>query len=153
MSNAKVFWVATISDGTSAVEHQGEFQIISGERKPWVRLIKKLEAEGKYLTSLRLQAGERVINMPRLKNNRFDSYPPLYYSLSYIYEADDLLGRMTEKHFINLGAHYKDYAVHFIQDMNDISSAWITVTDNQAPAPSPEHESKNNHGPEGGSSH
>jgi len=130
------YWVATLSDGTTAVENLGEWGIIPGQRKPWVRLCEKLATEGKYITSLRLRIGERTIHLPRIEN-KFPSKAPSYYSLCYHLEVDDVLGGMKEKYFIDLAAHYDDFAVHYIQDTTEGNNSWITVTDNKALAPSP----------------
>jgi len=135
MTNAH--FVATLSDGTTATEHHGEWQIIPGQRKPWVRLIEKLATEEKHLTSLRLNIDGRTIHLPRPGNNRFESHPPLYYSLCYRFEADDILGDTKERHFIDIAAHYGDFAVHSIHDLTDGKTSWICVTGPEALAPSP----------------
>lgn len=130
-------WVATLSNGTTVTEEEGDFKIIPGERKPWVRLVEKLATDGHYLTSLRLQIGKRTIHLPRPQNNKFESLPPLYYSLCYRMELDDILGNKKQKLFVDLAAHYETFAVHYIQDITEGNNSWICVTDNQALAPSP----------------
>lgn len=135
MTNAH--WIATVSDGTTATEHTGEWKIIPGKRKPWVRLVEKLAADGNHLTSLRLCINGRVIHLPRPGNNRFASRPPLYYSLCYHAEIDDIFGTPVERHFVDLAAHYDDFAVHYIQDASEGTTSWITVTGPDALAPSP----------------
>ena len=132
-----VKWIATLSDGATAVEHKGEYKIIPGERKPWVRLCRNLASEGKWITSLRVQIGKKTVHLPRIEG-KFKTRPPKYYSLCYHMELDDIFGTPKEKHFIDLSAHYGDFAVHYIQDITEGNNAWVTVTDNDAVEPSPE---------------
>ncbi len=124
-------FVATLSDGTTAVEESGEWVTKYGERKPWVRLTRFAAKNGLHLTSLRLNIGGRTIHMPREKFDRFglDGEAPLYYSLSYHLEVDDaMMGQGKQSHFIALAAHYDDFTVHHIQDTSLGNNSWIVVT-------------------------
>lgn len=135
----KAYWIATLSDGTTAIEYQGEWDLIPGQRKPWVRLIDQLQAEGKFITSLRLRVGKRTIHLPK-PSSRFESYCPLYYSLCYQADLDDALGSPVETHYVDLAAHFENFAVHYIQDITHGNTSWITVTAPDALAPSPRRE-------------
>lgn len=128
-----VKWVATISDGTTAAEHSGEYSIIPGKRKPWVRLTEDLHKKGLHLTSLRLNYDGRTIHMPRAKFDRFGlnskSVPPEFYSLNYLIEGSLAPGGVLEQdNFIDLVAHYNDFQVHYIQDIQNGNNAWVTIT-------------------------
>lgn len=123
MMNA--YWRATLSDGSTAQEHKGNFQVIPGERKPWIRLINGLE--GRHLTSLILRIGKRTVHMPRI-NDKFPTLPPKGYGLCYHVEIDDIFGSRKEKHFVDLTTYYDDFQVHYIQDINDGNNSWVTVT-------------------------
>lgn len=134
-----VRWVATLSDGTTAVEHAGQYAVIPGERKPWVRLTQDLAYSDLHLTSLRLNFRGRTIHMPRANFDRFSlndkSRAPLFYSLQHFLEGemDGSGGGLIERHFIDLIAHYQSYEVHFIQDLQDGNTSWVLVTEGLIP--------------------
>lgn len=137
MADADVRWVATLSDGSTAVEHSGEYQIVPGERKPWVRLCEFAAENDLHLTSLRLNYKGRTVHMPRPKFDRFDfnenNRAPLSYSLQYHLEGemnDD--GSFSQVHFIDLAAHYEQLTVHFIQELGG-SNSWVLVTEGDVP--------------------
>jgi hypothetical protein len=134
-------WVATLSDGTTAVEKKGQWTVNSGERLPWVRLTHFAADNDLHLTSLRFNFMGRTIHMPRDKFAKFSmderSKAPQYYSLQYHLEVDDVLADAKATTFVDLAAHYEDFAVHFIQDITEGNDSWIVVTDPNALAPSP----------------
>lgn len=136
-------WVATLSDGSTITEHSGQFKIIEGERKPWVRLCRFLGDNKLWLTSLRLNYRGRTIHMPRTKLDKFGmterTRTPLYYSLQYHHEAEMTFGGAVKEewNYIDLAAHYQDFAVHFVQDVTNGDNSWIVVTDTDAMAPTP----------------
>lgn len=65
--------------------------------------------------------------------------PPIYYSLQYHHEAEMTLGGQVEQEwvYVDMAAHYPDFAVHFIQDVTNGDNSWIVVTDPDAMAPTP----------------
>jgi hypothetical protein len=135
-------WVATLSDGTTAVEKQGQWSMKSGERLPWVRLCYFAADNDLHLTSLRFNYKGRTIHLPRERFAKFSmedrSRAPSHYSVQYHLEVDDLLsGSADDTMFVDLAAHYDDFAVHYIQDMTNGNDSWIVVTDPNALAPSP----------------
>jgi hypothetical protein len=135
-----VNWIATLSDGSTAVENTGEYQLVTGERKPWVRLTKFLAENDLHLTSLRLNFRGRTIHMPRANFDRFGLYDtnraPLFYSLQYHIEKEMTTG--VEDHFIDLCSHYENLDVHFIQSLTDPNVSWVATTEGYNPiAPSP----------------
>lgn len=144
MSDAQeIRWVATLSDGTTAVEHSGQYQIIPGERKPWIRLTQFLVENDLHLTSLRLNFRGRTIHMPRATFDRFGlgekNCAPSFYSLQYLIEGelgDD--GTLEQTTFIDLVAHYDELQVHYIQDITDGNTSWVVVTEGlRTMAPTP----------------
>jgi hypothetical protein len=141
-TDSSIRWVATLSNGETAVEHSGDYQIIPGERKPWVRLTKFLVENDLYLTSLRLNFKGRTVHLPRPNFDRFGlnqlSKEPLFYSLQYNLEGEIKNGGILEqKHFIDLVSHYDTYEVHFIQDLEGHTS-WVVVTEGyRSLAPTP----------------
>jgi len=136
-------WVATLSDGSTITEHSGDFKIIPGERKPWVRLCNFMGENKLWITSLRFNYRGRTIHLPRAKFEKFNLQervkPPIYYSLQYHHEAEMTLGGQVieEWLYVDLAAHYPDFAVHFIQDVTNGNNSWIVVTDPDSLAPSP----------------
>jgi hypothetical protein len=142
MADADFRWVATLSNGTTFVEHTGDYRIIPGERKPWVRLCAFLAENDLHLTALRLEFKGRTIHLPQSDFDRFSlnarSKSPLYYSLQYHLEGTiDGSGQFSQGNFVDLAAHYEDYAVHFIQDVTNDYDSWVVVTDPEALAPTP----------------
>lgn len=141
-TQTKVSWVATTSNGEQVAEHKGNYTVIDGERKPWVRLCQNLATNGEHITSLRLwivdKHGQRTVNLPRL-NSRFKANTiPDRYSIEYILEADDVLGATKQDEFIDVGTHYGNVSVHYIQQINDIANSWIEVRSGLEPQmPSP----------------
>lgn len=137
MTDADVRWIATLSDGTTAVEHSGEYQVVPGQRKPWVRLCEFAADNDLHLTSLRLNFRGRTIHMPRPKFDRFgfdvNNRAPLSYSLQYHLEGEiDEAGAFSQAHFIDLAAHYENLVVHFIQEL-DGNNSWVVVSEGDMP--------------------
>jgi len=135
-------WVATLSDGTTAVEHRGEWKVEPGQRKPWIRLCNFTADNGLHLTSLRLQFRGRTIHMPRETLYKFGmeerARVPLRYAVQYHLEVDDVLsGNPTGDIFVDFAAIYDTFAVHYIQDVSNGRDSWIVVTDPYETAPSP----------------
>lgn len=134
---ANVKWIATLDDGTTAVENTGEWTLRPGERRPWVQFTEYLGREQLYLTSLRLNIDGRTVHMPRASFDRFDlndvSRAPLSYSLCYHLEGeiDVEIGELVQTNFIELSAHYADFVVSYIQDTTDGDNSWIVVTDDR----------------------
>lgn len=132
MVNAQ--WVATISDGTVATQDMGEWIVIKGERLPWFRLCRKLEAEGLHITSLRLNIDGQTIHLPR-ENNKFPSIEPDYYSVCYRAEVT-IGGSRDEERFVDISAHFGEYEVHYIHSLIN-NNSWVTVTKGESVSPSP----------------
>jgi len=133
----EVRWIATISDGSTAVEHSGEYTVRPGERKPWVRLCTFLAENDLHLTSLRLNLMGRTIHLPRSKFDRFDmnerSRAPHSYSLQYHIEGELDNGTFSQTQFVDLAAHYDGFSVHYVQDITDGNNSWVIVTEGDSP--------------------
>jgi len=143
-----VVWAATLSSGEEAVEEIGEWTVRPNERSPWVRLTQFTAQEGLHLVSLRVKVGNRIVNMPSLKPDKFPylkDIKPLFYSLNYYLEVDEVFGANKESHYVDLVSHYQDFVVHFIQNTNTEEEGWIVITDTAEPplAPSPLNPQKN----------
>jgi hypothetical protein len=133
-------WVATLSDGSTVVENQGEWVVREGESTPWVRLTHFLGDNDLHLTSLRLNFNGRTVHLPRPSFDKFGyaeiAKEPLYYSLSYHVEAEmDMSGGLVDQTlFMDLAAHYpNDQALHYIQDMTGGNNSWVVLTEGHQP--------------------
>ena len=127
-------WIATLSDGNTAVDQTGEWTEIPGERKPWVRLCDFAAKNKLHLTSLRLNVDGKTIHMPRDAWDRFDmnetAKTPDFYSLTYHIEGELGDGGITNvEKFIDLAAHFDGFAVHYLQNMTNPNVSWVLVTD------------------------
>jgi hypothetical protein len=134
-------WIATLSNGDTVAEHTGNFEFLEGEPTPWVRLTHFVGDNQLHLTSLRFNFNGRTVHMPRTKLDKFGfaerNRPPAYYSLQYHHEAEmDMTGELKNREFfVDLAAHYPQFAVHFIQDLQQGDNSWVVVTDPGALAP------------------
>jgi hypothetical protein len=133
-------FIATLSDGSTVVEGQGNFEHTPGLRKPWIRLCSFAAENGLHLTSLRLNFDGRTVHLPRGNFQKFEyegAHEPLYYAICYKLELENPLGGSPDQTlFVDLAAHYESFAVHYIQEI-DGNNAWVVVTDPDALAPSP----------------
>lgn len=140
-------WVATLSNGETAVEESGKWTINPGEPLPWVRLCYFLADNDLHLTSLRLNIKGRTIHLPRANFDKFElnSKTPNYYSLSYKMEVTmDMSGGPVEQQvFVDLAAHYDQFAVHYIQNATIGNESWVVITDNQAISTTPRNNNVN----------
>lgn len=134
-------WVATLSNGETAVEKTGNWTLDPGQPLPWVRLCHFLADENLHLTSLRLNFKGRTIHLPRAKFEKFDfdSLSPIQYSLSYKIEAEMDMngGAIDQQVFVDLAAHYEDFAVHYVQNVTNGNESWIVITGTEALAKTP----------------
>lgn len=119
-------WIAELSDGSIVVEGEGEWVERPGERLPWVRLCR-------YATA----SGLRVVSLG-LPNFRMPDAPQ--YSIVYHLVVDDALGGQEITEYINLGSHYGNFSIHYIQNLADPSDSRIessyepTLSDALSPA-------------------
>lgn len=138
--HSKVRFIATLSDGSTITEGSGEWTVQPGQRSPWIRLAQFATKNKLHLTSLRLDIDGRTVHMPRERFERFglEGVEPHFYSLSYQLEVDNInSGGGKQSHFVNLTAHFDDFEVHYVQDVEGTTS-WIIVTrDFDAIAPTP----------------
>jgi hypothetical protein len=72
----KVHWIAGLSNGETAHEGKGNFQIIEGELSPWQRLLRHIETNSLRITSLSLGTDDgRRWNLPSAgKNPKFHAF-------------------------------------------------------------------------------
>lgn len=137
----KATWVATLSNGETVVENTGSWTIKKGEPLPWTRLCHFLADNDLHVTSLRVNFDGKVVHMPRAKFDKFghNAKTPNQYSLCYKVEAEMNMdgGVVDQTLFIDLAAHYDDFAVHYVLNTTNGNESWISVTDNEAVALTP----------------
>lgn len=130
MENTTHHWVATLSDGTVAIENKGDWSVVEGERKPWVRLCDHLVKNNLHITSLRYNANGTTYHAPRL-NDRFmhGGEHPETYSIQYIYERDEGSDGVTETQLVDIGAQYEGFSVNQVIELDDQSNgkSWVQV--------------------------
>ena len=127
-------WKALLSDDSIVVEHEGEYTERLGERLPWPRLIEFLNKNALYIKQLDLEIDNKIIHLPF--ECKF-SKKPSFYSFQHILEVDNILSGHQITEFIDIAAHFKDFVVHYITNINDAES-WVTISDPfDAISPSP----------------
>lgn len=133
-------WVATLSDGTQEWEHEGEYEVLPGERLPWVRLTENLRDRDQHLVSLDLVIDGKWIHLPSREWSQFSTGKillPIFYSLSYIVESEILMGIQHSESYIDVVAHFENFQVHLIVNAED-EETWIQVSEDFNPmAPTP----------------
>jgi hypothetical protein len=129
-------FVATLSDGTTVAEHTGEWTIVEGARKPWVRLCDYLLENKLYITSLRYNINGVTYHAPKL-DTRFEKggIHPKGYSLEYIYEREEgfMPVGVTEFLAVDVGAYYGGPSVHQIVEVGGQKTAWMQVRNEYKP--------------------
>ncbi len=111
-------FVATLSNGTTVAEHHGDYTVIAGERKPFVRLCTFVAENGLYLTSLRYNANSTVYHAPKL-DQRWEKggLHPDRYGIEYIVELEEGPQGREECHYVDVAAYYGDMSVHTIIEL------------------------------------
>lgn len=121
-------FVATLSNGATVAEHQSEWIIIEGERKPWVRLGDYLLKNKLYLTSLRYNGNGQTYHAPKL-DTRFEKggLHPDWYSLEYIFEHEEGASGASDTLLVDIGAYYGDMSMHTIIEIGGQRTVWTQV--------------------------
>lgn len=128
-------WIATLSDGETIVEGEGNWGIQPGKRLPWARLCEYAQENNLSITDLYLLLdGEQEIHIPSsLDRFNLSIYKPSQYSIQHLLEIDNLLGgNRQETTFIDIAAVYEigdNLMVHLIIDVSNWKNMWIVVTE------------------------
>lgn len=111
----KVRFAAVLSDGTVMVEEE-DLVTVPGEVRPWVKLTELLK--DRTVEELKLLIDDEEVLMP-FGFSRFGlvSEDPASYSLQYSTELEMDGGSFTTSNFVDLIAHFKDFEVHYIHDL------------------------------------
>jgi hypothetical protein len=135
----KTKWLASLSDGTLAIEGVEPFADVAGELSPWQKLLAYLEPHTVYITGMRVQVfkdGEatRTYNLPSFnktpegnhqKWTKLRPFDPHYYT----YRRWVTCSSTTEKdhHQIEVRAHYVGYSVSLFVDEDEGNECWVVV--------------------------
>lgn len=129
---SKVSFLAQLSNGQTVRENTEEYEVRPGERKPWVRFVEYLEKSNLTIQNLALVSGDQVLHLPMADKEK----GPKFYSLQYITTLE--ISDKTEVcNLVDVAAHYDDFELHLIQDL-DGNGGYVEITKGtEALAPSP----------------
>ena len=142
MANVETKWIASLSDGSTAVEGTPPFDdeyTISA----WQKLRRHMDRNHLHITGMRVQAtveGQptRTYNLPSMKitqagrHERFHTLSP-HIPLNYNYYRwveGDIYNMEPEKRHIEIRAIYEDFTVSLFVDEIEGTESWVVVHDN-----------------------
>lgn len=142
MASIKARWLASLSDGTTAIEGKPPFEEIPGEPSPWQKLSLHLARNGLEITGLRIQVereGEpvRTFNLPsKSPKQRWASLKPLLPSgFNYFRRVEQFMEPTPDgklqlaqgRRFIEIHARYPDFDLVLIVDEDEGNECWTMV--------------------------
>lgn len=121
-------WVATLSDGTVATEHQGDYKIIEGAPKPWARLCAYLGQNKLHITSLRYNANGKTYHLPRadVRWNKGGQHPE-YYAVEHVMEREESNDGVSVSEFVDVMACYANFTTNIIIEIGGEQMTWMEV--------------------------
>ena len=144
MADIKTKWLASLSDGSTAIEGDGVFIKVPGTLSPWLYLQAVLKNSGRHITGMRIQVekpGEatRTYNLPSLKTRPDGKHehwrhlrprPPV--SFDYFRACTAVMGpdgnyRNIEGQAIEIRAIYEDFIVSLFVDEREGNESWVVV--------------------------
>lgn len=146
MAETKTKWLASLSDGSTAIEGIEPFHVIPGELSPWLRLQNHLIVCDLYITGMRIQVEKpgdatRTYNLPSHnttpegKHERWRSLRPLLpESYNYFrWVTRDIVPGSTEQRQIEVRAVYEGFTVSLFVDENEGNESWVVIHENKMP--------------------
>lgn len=135
MTDSKVKWVISLSNGETHYEDKGDFKIIEGELSPYQRLLSYIKENNLTITSLGLfDDKNRRWNLPSLgKNPKFRAFDtaekPLGYRFFRIMGADVLNGGEKENidNYTVIEAQFKNYNLQLWVRDEEPCESWVLV--------------------------
>ena len=139
----KCKWVASLSNGATAIEGTAPFEIIAGELSPWLRLRQYLQDTGFHITGMRVQVSKsgkptHTYNMPSMHATPDGSHPRwaklvprIPINFNYMRAAGQILTPTGEyqQRDILIAAEYDDFIVFLGIDETDGNESWIVIHD------------------------
>lgn len=140
-----VKWLASLSDGYTAVEGKYPFEVRPGEVKPWKRLQKYTASRLRHITGMRIQVyrkGEaiRTYNLPSLNispSGRHKKFKKLLPRIPREFKAQRILHTFRfgpprgDETFLEVMAIYDGYALSIIVDEQEGTEIWTSIHDIQ----------------------
>ena len=146
MAIVETKWVASLNDGSTAIEGTAPFAEVSGEDSPWAKLKKHIFDNHLHITGMRIQATKlghptETHNLPSLgdhnirsngKHKKFRHVKPIQpISYDYFrYIETDMYKIYKEQKFIEIRAIYEDFTVSLFVDEMEGSESWVVIHDN-----------------------
>lgn len=142
MASIKARWLASLSDGTTAIEGKPPFEEIAGEPSPWQKLLLHLARSKLEITGLRIQVekeGEpvRTFNLPsKSPKQRWASLNPLIPTgFNYFRRVEQFMeptqdGKLQPtqgRRFIEIHAYYPQFELVLIVDEDEGNECWVVV--------------------------
>lgn len=132
-------WLAALSDGTTAVEGIAPFADVEGELSPWNKLLAHLKANDLHITGMRVQVDKphgpiHTYNLPsfnKTPKGNHEKWVTLFprdpVEYSYRRWATFGLTSGSERHHIEIRAHYADFSVSLFVDEDEGNESWVVV--------------------------
>lgn len=133
-------WLASLSDGSTAIEGVAPFEMVPGELSPWLKLKAHMASCGISITGMRIQVekpGEatRTYNLPSLNKTPAGNHekwvtlrprdPARYDYRRWVTRTITCDG--SERHHIEIRAEYDGYAVSLFVDEDEGNESWVVV--------------------------
>ena len=139
-------WVASLSDGSTAIEGVEPFDEVSGGISAWQQLKQHIFDNNLHITGMRIQATKLghptyTYNLPSLgssnlrangKHRKFRHIKPTQpISYDYFrYIETDMYQKYKEERYIEIRAIYEDFTVSLFVDETEGSESWVAIHDN-----------------------
>lgn len=142
---AKVRFIASLSNGETIIEGKGDFEYIDGQQSPWLRLVRHAVDKQLEITSLALFTPDgRTFTLPsRGKNPKFkaflDSEKPIDYQIERKLSREMVMGKPVNNkspiqsqkivgHYTVGVAIFPDKRVEVWVDEGDTRNSWFLTT-------------------------
>lgn len=127
-------WIANLSNGEIAVEHEGDWIVRPGERLPWPRLSSFCGNNKIHITALAFEANGTKFYAPKL-DTRFEKggIQPDAYSIEYIAEFEEGPEGSVQGLLADIGSYYGKISVHTIVEIGGQEHVWTQVRQDYNP--------------------
>ena len=132
-------WLASLSDGTIAIEFLPPFEEINGELSPWNKLKAHMEENNLFITGLRVQvekSGEatKTYNLPSSNCNKDGTHekwsgvkPIIPIGYNYYRRIRRSLTTPEVKHYIEIIASFPKFNVSIFIDEDEGNESWSVI--------------------------
>lgn len=136
----KTKWLASLSDGTTAIENEGQFKEIAGELSPWQKFLIHLSEKDLHITGMRIQVerlggSTQTYNLPSFNKTSEGNHekwvtlrPMIPESYNYFrWVTKSLTDYTLVRHYIEIRAIYADFSVSLFVDENEGNESWVVL--------------------------